>query len=341
MGRIKFTLFAFFTLASIATHSQTIRGVVLDKKTNLPIESASVYFDGTTIGTSTDDQGRFKIELTQGVTSPMIISFIGYQRVVLDNYNAEQNYNILLEEDLNTLDEVFISSDDGMSRAIKLKHFKREFLGWTENGLSCKILNESDLILRFNSKNNQLTASSKRPIVVENEDLKYRVSFDIQDFAIDYGSVDLLSLHYNVKSVIYTGTTFFTDLDTLDTRKTRKRRDKTYEGSSLHFMRALSKKQLTENDYKIFDGSFEIPPYKFIIVEPIEDSQNVKVSISKQLTILYDKKLQSAIGVDVESFIIDDYGNYAPIDKILFGGDMGDKRLGDTLPFDYQLLDGK
>jgi hypothetical protein len=341
MGRSNSTLLVFFALLSVATFSQTIRGVVLDQKTNLPIESASVYFDGTTIGTSTDDEGRFKIELTQGVTSPMIISSIGYKRVILGNYNAEQDYNILLEEDLNTLDEVFISSDDGMSKATKLKHFKREFLGWTDNGLSCKILNESDLILRFNSKNNQLTASSKRPIVVENEDLKYRVSFEIQDFAIDYAYADLLTEQFNVKSVIYSGTTFFTDLDTLNTKKIRKRRDKTYEGSSLHFMRALSKKQLTEYDYKIFDGSYEVPPYKFIVVAPMEDSQNVNVSISKQLTILYDKKLQSAIRVDVESFIIDDYGNYAPIDKILFGGDMGDKRLGDTLPSDYQLIDGK
>lgn len=326
-----------FTLVSAS--SQTIKGIVLDQRTNLPIESAAVYFDGTSIGTSTKANGEFTIEIVQGVTSPLIISFMGYQKTILSNYQLGKFYKILLSEDLNILDEVLISTDDGMSRELKLQHFRKEFLGKTENGAACKILNESDLILRFNAKSNQLTASSKRPVKIKNENLKYLVTFDIQDFVIQYKYVDLLQNHFSINSVIYTGTSFFKDLDTVNTKKTLRKRDKTYEGSVLHFMRALSKMQLKECKYQIFEKGFKVPEDKYISVIPIENSTNVMVTISKRVVILYDKQIQSVIEENTDGFTIDKYGNYAPIEKVLFGGDMGNQRIGDTLPFDYQLIE--
>ncbi len=342
MPKIKSVLLLCMVLFALhSMSSQSLKGVVLDAKSNAPIESASVYFDGTTIGTSTNAQGEFKINHVEGVTAPLIISFLGYQRAIVNNYNSNKFYKVLLHEDLNTLDEVFIYADDGMSKAEKLKQFRREFLGTSDNGKACTILNESDLILRFNAAKKQLTASARRPIMVQNDNLEYLISFDMQDFTIDYNYVDLLQNHFRIRSVIYLGTTFYTDQYTLNRKKTIKKRDKAYEGSHLHFMRALSKKQLTENNYKIFDGSFEVPSYKHISVEPIENSKNVRVTIAKPLNILYDKKFQSVIQDNGDSFIIDQYGNYAPIEKVLFGGDLGNQRLGDSLPFDYQLLESK
>ncbi len=319
---------------------QTLKGIVLDHQTNLPIESASVYFDGTSIGTSTNSNGEFKIDIVQGVTSPLIISFIGYQKTIISNYESGKFYKILMSEDLNTLDEVVISADDGMPKELKLQHFRREFLGKTDNGNSCKILNESDLILRFNSKTNQLTASSKRPVQIRNENLKYLVSFDIQDFVIEYNYVDVLQKQFKINSVVYTGTSFYSDLDSVNTKRTLKKRDKTYEGSVLHFMRALYKKDLEKEGYQIFNEGFKVPAYKYIDIQPFENGKNMKVILSQKIVILYDKTRQSILGENKEGFLIDKYGNYAPIEKVLFGGDMGNQRIGDLLPFDYQLIDG-
>ncbi len=326
-------LFFLYTASSL---SQSLTGVVMDDTTKLPIESASVYFDGTTIGTSTNDKGEFKIDLVTGVTAPLIISFLGYQKTVIPTYSSENFYRVLLTEDLNMLNEVVISADDGMSRALKLTYFRKEFLGKTENGASCTILNESDVILRFNATNNQLTASSRKPIIVQNDNLEYLITFDLQEFYIDFSYVDLLNERFSVNMVAYFGTSFYKNLDSLQTRKTKRKRDKAYEGSSLHYMRALSQKRLDETDYQIFEKRFRIPTYKYIEVQPLENSTDVKVTIDKKLTILYDKKRQSVIDAK-EPFVIDIYGNYMPIEGVLFGGDLGDQRLGDSLPFDYEL----
>lgn len=326
---------ALFCVTSLV--SQSLKGIVLDDKTRLPIESASVYFDGTTIGTSTNDKGEFRIELVEGVTAPLIISFLGYQKSVIATYSPETVYRILLIEDLSMLDEVVISTDDGMSRDLKLKYFRQEFLGKTDNGESCTILNESDLILRFNSKNKQLTVSSKKPLLVKNDNLDYLVTFDLQEFFIDYNYVDVLKGHFSIKMVVYYGTSFYKDLDTMGTRKINRKRDKAYEGSTLHFMRALSRQRLDENGYQIFERGFRIPTYKYITVQAIEESTDVKVIMDERLIILYDKKRQSVIEAKEDGFAVDIYGNYAPIENVMFGGDLGDQRLGDTLPFDYNL----
>lgn len=47
--------------ASVA--SQVIAGKVLDAETQEPVSFATVFFDGTFVGTSSDEQGNFKLKV--------------------------------------------------------------------------------------------------------------------------------------------------------------------------------------------------------------------------------------------------------------------------------------
>ena len=63
---------------------KTLKGIVLDQYTNLPIESAAVYFDGTSIGTSTNAKGEFKIELVNQSEGTLIVKatlYNGQQKI--------------------------------------------------------------------------------------------------------------------------------------------------------------------------------------------------------------------------------------------------------------------
>jgi len=335
---IKKGFFLLLFLTAFTTFSQSIKGVVLDNKTNEPIESASVYFDNTTIGTSTNDKGEFSLPYKEGIKSALIISYLGYQNVMLYEYEVNKLYKILMAEDVNTLDEVVISAIDSMPRAMKLEHFKQQFLGFSDAAKSCTILNEDDLILRYNYKKKQLTAKAKKPILVQNEDLQYLVSFQINDFIIVYSHSDIKNKHFHIKSVIYTGTTFYEPLEDANNKKAIKNRNKTYEGSVVHFMRALSKKSLEAEGYQIFSSGFLVKPENYITVKPIENTNSVSVKMLKPLSILYNKNRQSEIQSFVDEFTIDAYGNYSPIGQVMFGGDMGNQRVGDLLPFDYEIV---
>ena len=90
-------------LSPFVLWSQTFSGTVIDSETKEPIEFASVYFDNTTIGTTTNTEGEFTIGYTDAIKSSLIISYIGYKSQNIVDYRVRDNLVIALESD-NVLD---------------------------------------------------------------------------------------------------------------------------------------------------------------------------------------------------------------------------------------------
>ncbi len=88
---------------SLMAQNRTIRGTILDEVKE-PVIGANVQVKGTTIGTITDLNGAFTLEAPQ--SGFLVISYIGYktQEVAL----GQSSYSITLQEDAETLDEVFV-----------------------------------------------------------------------------------------------------------------------------------------------------------------------------------------------------------------------------------------
>ena len=53
------------------TFSQVITGIVLDQETREPVDFASVYFNGTFTGTTTDEHGEFELDVTKYRSRPL------------------------------------------------------------------------------------------------------------------------------------------------------------------------------------------------------------------------------------------------------------------------------
>jgi len=317
--------------------SQDIKGTILDKATNLPLESVSVYFDNTTIGTASDEEGNFSIDYNSAIKSPLVFSMIGYKKVFITDYEPNKFYKIYLEESAESLNEVLISYDDGLTRRQKLRLFRKQFLGFSKFAASCKILNEDDLVLRFDKDENILTVSSKNPVLIENKKLNYLIEYEIVDFEISYHYFDLSDLSHKIKSVIYTGTSFYKDLEENNNRKTDKLRKKAYKGSVQHFMRCLYEANLDKEGYQIFRKGFIVNPWDHINIVEVPNSDLKKVTVTDKLVILFNKKDQTTMEVKGGVFYIDKYGNHIPIPNVIFTGKMGDQRMGDALPTDFNL----
>ncbi|MCR9229152.1 MAG: TonB-dependent receptor [Flavobacteriaceae bacterium] len=73
------TLLLLLTPFLAFTQTNTVSGTVLDAMTNEPMSGASVVVPGKTIGTTTDGNGYFKLNITQGYPVTLSISFIGYE----------------------------------------------------------------------------------------------------------------------------------------------------------------------------------------------------------------------------------------------------------------------
>ncbi|RED44516.1 carboxypeptidase-like protein [Winogradskyella eximia] len=312
---------------------------MLDRLTQQPIETVSVYFDNTTIGTTTNDKGEFSISYTDAVQSTLVISYLGYNKVLISDFRSKNNVVIELVEADNALDEVYLEYDDGLTRRQKLRLFRKEFLGNSKFGKSCKILNENDLILKYDKHKKDLYASCKVPLKVLNKSLQYEISYDLIDFEVNFKYANLKTREFTVNSVVYFGTSFYKELENFKKNKSIKNREQAYSGSVQHFMRSLYNKNLKDEGYLVFYDGFIVNEWSYFTVEAVENTDFKKVSLKENVSILYDKDFQSELQLEIDEFFIDTYGNYAPIIGVYFSGVMGNQRVGDTLPLDYGLYD--
>ncbi|WP_197429350.1 carboxypeptidase-like regulatory domain-containing protein [Winogradskyella endarachnes] len=318
--------------------SQTLTGTVIDKATQQPLETVAVYFNNTTIGTTTDHKGEFSISYTDAVQSTLVISFLGFEKVYVDDFRLKKNITIELIEAENALDEVYVAYDDGLTRRQKLRLFRKEFLGTSKFGKSCKILNEDDLLLKYDKGNKALYASSKVVLKIKNKALGYLITYDLMDFEVNFRYADLNSLTFTVSSVTFFGTSFFKELEDSKKSKIEKNRSEVYKGSVQHFMRSLYNKNLREEGYFIFSDGFVVDEWSYFNVESLVNSDFKKVTLKDKVSILYNKDFQSELLLEIDEFYVDIYGNYTPIIGLFFGGAMGSQRVGDTVPLDYGIL---
>ena len=339
---MKDVLTFLFLSFSVFGNSQEISGIVFNSRSDEPLEGASVYFDNTTIGTTTNSKGEFILEINEFINTSLIISFIGYERVVIQDYYRSDKLEISLDESSNVLAEVTLISKDNWSRELKLKEFRRNYLGETINGLASKILNEEDLILRYNKKKKQLTAYTSAPILIKNVNLEYLIMVDLQHFEVNYSDVNMYGKILDVENVYYFGNNFYKSIEEDPTKSILKKRRDTYFGSPLHFMRAMASGDLKREKYKIYYRSHPVEPGKYITVTPIDDLNNVKVEIKKnKLNILFQDDKQSYIKSNLPEFYIDNFGNHSPPRAIIFGGDLGKQRIADALPLDFLMMNYK
>lgn len=98
------------------TNPLTISGKVVDKETNTPLPFASVLLKGTSIGTATNSDGLFILNVP-GVhrTGEITVSFVGYkpQRIAIPDLKDE--IAVGLESDPMTLDAVVVTATTGLS----------------------------------------------------------------------------------------------------------------------------------------------------------------------------------------------------------------------------------
>lgn len=104
-------------LFSTLSFAQDLRitGMVTEESTGLPVAGANVIVQGTTNGTITDVDGKYSLSVPSEGTK-LIISFIGYVIQEIDVVGGRTTYDVTLEDDIQSLNEVVIS---GLASTVK------------------------------------------------------------------------------------------------------------------------------------------------------------------------------------------------------------------------------
>ena len=320
----KFILLILFINFFTVGYNQVIKGTILDKETKNTIPHATVYFSGTFVGTTTDQNGYFELDITKYASRPLAISAIGYYSYTLIDFSKNDPFIIYLTPKAYELEEVVITAKSyARERKANLKLFKNAFLGKTFNARKCEIINENDITFNYGSDDDTLKAFALKPILVNNRALGYKVTYYLDKFE-----------YYRKSNVIFfTGNIIFNeDLSTEETYKRfHERRKNSYVGSRMYFFRALWANKLTSNKINIKNSRDKNPGYKQVV---IQDDYNKKFLKYNEDLDIYCKTRWSKIIFLKEQVFFDQDGFFDP-SGIQWEGEMARKRIADWLPYEY------
>ena len=115
------TLLVFLMLIMFGLEAQAqsrISGVLTDEATNAPLIGVAVTVKNTTIGTFTDLDGKYSIEIP-GDKATLVYSYIGYESKEVDVTSDIGSVSFAMSEGVNVMDEVVVS---GLASTVKRRN---------------------------------------------------------------------------------------------------------------------------------------------------------------------------------------------------------------------------
>lgn len=105
MRKLLLLVFVFSLSTFLVQAQRTITGTVTSSEDNLPVPGATVLIKGTTLGVTTDINGRFSLSAPDGAI--LEIRFVGLKTTEIVVAQAT-NYDVILESDLLGVDEIVV-----------------------------------------------------------------------------------------------------------------------------------------------------------------------------------------------------------------------------------------
>lgn len=255
-------IFLFITTFSFAQTRLT--GVVVDAK-NIPIPGCSVFLNTTSIGTITDAKGSFELSIPAGKYELIVtaVGFTTFQQVVTSE--TQSPISIQLKAKATELAEVVVGAFEKNGWKKWGNWFYEQFIGSTSFATNCKIKNPDVLRFRMSNQNKLMTVIAKEPLIIENQELGYRIKYQLE----------LFQFEFDQRRLFYAGFPFFEQMNGSDRQQNKwaKAREDAYYGSVTHFMRALYMDSLKNEGYDM----------RFVFKTPNVEKQRVREVYRKRL----------------------------------------------------------
>jgi hypothetical protein len=309
---------------------QVITGTVLDQESREPIDFVSVFFNGTFVGTTTDEQGRFELDISKYATRSLSISAVGYASASISEFVPGEQHRVELVRQLFDIEEVTVKTKSLVrKRRANMRVFRNEFIGLSVNARKCHILNEEDITFNYASDGDTLRAFASAPIVIQNLSLGYIISYHLERFEYER----------KTKTMLFTGNIIF-NRDLADDEESKllyeRRRANAYIGSCQHFFRALWANTLIESEFAVSSTrSGSILSYDDIVYQDMKSRKYLRYY--EDLTIEYYANLSHISFLDGRVLFQQD-GYFDPT-PIIWTGKMSKDRIADFLPYEYILIE--
>lgn len=330
----------------LTLNAQIIKGTITDASSNEPLASVNIYFSGTSKGSITDFNGDFEIPYYENSQSVFTIALLGYETQTFSDPLTTDFSNLKLQPKVGELPAVFLYPDP-WSRKKKEKYFINQFIGTTAIAMECRILNLDKVRMRFNPFTKKMTAYAEEPVLIENRDLNYLVTYNLIDFEISFEEVSLehmqvsgsmqVPTHYMISSY-FVGSAFFKELNEKDSKRAwvRRHRNRAYKVSEVRLFKLIAEGKLEEEGYHlVFDRK------KVAVKDHIRTRKKGALYLvdfrEKKYEVMDPQNFQSAIYLDAPGLVISDAGNVINYSVLKTGGFVSNLKVSGMLPLDYKM----
>lgn len=184
-----------FTVFSFA-QTKTITGIIKDKETKLPIESVSISVENSSIGTISNEEGKFRITLPTP-NSKIFFSHVYYNPISIVASNDSDEVEVFLDVQIFELEEVVVNKFPGkvllkmavdaskakLEKALLLNTYYREFIN-----VDGKFTSFSDGLVDY---------YVKRKSGASDLQVKQSRVFDLKDASADERQQAIMSVNLN------------------------------------------------------------------------------------------------------------------------------------------------
>ncbi|HZY80814.1 MAG TPA: carboxypeptidase-like regulatory domain-containing protein [Cyclobacteriaceae bacterium] len=240
--------FLLFMVCSIAFgQTGSLKGRVLDASTNEALPFCNVFFDGTTLGTTSDQDGNFEIRnVPVPGTYEVIFSYVGYEsfarRVEMTQANVTLGVTRLKPSQV-VLSSVEVKSTRDKDWEKKLKWFTKTFLGTDRQSRQCTITNPWVISFPESDDGRVLLASASGPIEIENKALGYKIKFLLYSFATS-------AAEYSIN-----GKSFFEEMQPENDEQLaawKNEREQSYRNSKQYLFRSIVERRINAEGFRLF-----------------------------------------------------------------------------------------
>ena len=342
----------------LVAQTSKISGQVVDAKTSGPLPFANVFINNTTIGTATDENGFFKLNVPIG-RNEVIFSFVGYQshQTRVDLTDQQQlEITVRLAPDDKMLENVQVEGKRDKVWESQLKRFTRVFLGTGKEVAQCKIINP--WVLEFTEDRKVLFANASEDLIIENETLGYKIFYALKKFMANGGEYAIL------------GTVRFEEMKTPDATvgaKWVRNRLNAYRGSQRHLIKAILNQKVRAEGFLLYNdkSGFENSPRSSVFfrelgysieefdstqihILPDDTIQGSKIELKKRIEVhftrgssrirSYDDVSDPVSWLDLKngSIVVNTSGAVLDPENMVTSGYMSSLRVADLLPNDYE-----
>lgn len=215
--------------------------MVVDETSNLPVNKAMVFINGTSAGTTTNEAGEFILRIPNGrhILIGFSSGFETYGKFV-NSIDTSNNVVIGLKKKPSKSNIEVYQVNEWQQWG---EYFLVNFLGSNENTKDCRIKNTKAIHFQVSNETGDVSVTADEPLIIENKSLGYTIIYKLESF------------HCNFKTLVinYTGYALFQPMsgNTKQQEEWEKRRRMIYYGSIMHFMRSVYRNEIEREGFEI------------------------------------------------------------------------------------------